>query len=46
MVQVEGELTFQLMIRNKANISLMVADHLETKIMGSRLPNVNAPHYC
>lgn len=43
--QVEGELKFQLMVRNKANISLMVADHIETKIMGSRLPHVNAPLY-
>ena len=45
IVQVEGELMFHLMIRNKANISLMVADHLETKIMGSRLPHVSAPNY-
>jgi hypothetical protein len=44
-VPVDGELIFQLMIRNKANISLMVADHSETKIMGSRLPNVNSHYY-
>lgn len=45
IVQDEGELTLRLMVRNKANISLMVADHKETKIMGSRLPHVSASIY-
>jgi len=33
------------MIRNKANISVMTADQLQTKIMGSRLPHVTLTHY-
>lgn len=33
------------MVRNKSNTSLKVADLIETKILGSRLPTVNMPSY-
>ena len=41
----DGELVFQLMVRNKANISVVVADPTVTKVLGSRLPHVSLPQY-
>jgi len=45
IIPVDDELTFQLFVRNKANISVMIADHKETKIIGSRLPSVRSAAY-
>lgn len=41
-----GEMCFQLMVRNKSNISIKVVSQTdEPVIMGSRLPNIGQVNY-